>query len=134
LKNHPRFSINSSFTHGYHPVIEKTFFREPVASMYATLPSRTIPLFASYYRNNRYSLTLTLPKGKQVDVRSKQGKWNLSGPYGKFDRSVGLKENVLTISSTFQMPIQRVPVAQYKAFQEWAIGVERSSLLLMMIR
>ena len=115
-------------------VIEQALFRDPVASMYASLPSRTIPLFASYNRDNTYSLKLTLPKGKLGDVRSKKGKWEHSGPYGQFERSVDLKDDVLTIDSTFKMPMQRVGVDQYKAFQEWAVHVERSSLLLMMVR
>lgn len=115
-------------------VVEKTLFRQPLGSVYANLPQRELPLFASYARNSKYSLKLKLPDGKKASLRSKTGKWEHNTQFGQFTRETTLQNNILTIENSFQIGIQRIQPKDYPLFQKWAIDVERSSILLMLVQ
>lgn len=102
-------------------------FRQPIASIYTTLPERTLPLFVSRARTYKDVFELELPAAMAATLRSKQGKVELDGPFGRFTREVTLEGSRLVIDSDIDMGISRVEPALYKEFQEWALATELSS-------
>jgi len=114
--------------------IQRPVFREPVASGYARLRARTRPLLISGQRETDYSLSLALPDGMAATVESRAGEWSLDEQWGTFERSVSVEEGTLEISSSLHLPIQRVSPEEYPAFRNWAVGVERSSRLRVILR
>ncbi|QDG51614.1 DUF3858 domain-containing protein [Persicimonas caeni] len=111
--------------------VETALFREPVAQAYAELSTRTTPMMVRYQRDHDYSFHVKLPEGWRAKLRSQTGEWTLDSKWGKFSRSAGLTAGQLGITSSIDMPIQRVQPDEYKKFQQWAVGVERSSLLFL---
>ncbi len=114
--------------------IEERFFREPIASAYASLPERTTPLMVGGERHNRYALTMKLPEGVEAQVLSQTGERSLDSEFGEFSRTLTIDGKTLSLTSSIDMGVQRVPVAKYRAFQQWALGVEQSSAFLMTLR
>ncbi len=114
--------------------VETALFREAVASAYAGLATRTTPLMVRYQRDFDYAFHVKLPDGYKAKLRSQDGHWSLNSKWGKFDRSVGIAANTLGITSSINMPIERVQPKNYAKFQKWAIGVERSSLLFLTLQ
>lgn len=111
--------------------LEAALFRQPLASLYTTLPDRTIPIMVGRARDYHDRLVIALPEGMKPSLRSKNGEWKIEGPFGTYARSVTLEDGALVIDATVDVPIQRVQPDDYAAFQQWAIGVERSSIVLM---
>lgn len=114
--------------------VETTLFREPVAQYYAELSTRTTPMIVKYQRDHDYSFHVKLPEDYTPKLRSHTGKWSLDGEWGTFSRSAGVTAGQLGITSSIDMPIQRVQPGEYKKFQKWAIGVERSAYLLLTLQ
>ncbi|MFP4597495.1 MAG: hypothetical protein ACLFVJ_04535 [Persicimonas sp.] len=111
--------------------VETALFREPVASNYASLPSRTTPMIVGHQRDHHYGFNIELPDGFEPTLRSQEGSWQLDDKWGSFTRSVELEDGKLTLDSSLRMPIQRVMPADYAPFQSWAVGVEQGALLFL---
>ena len=109
--------------------IQRPLFREPVASGYAKLRSRTRPLMIGAQRETNYTLEMELPEGMEASIESRSGEWSLDDEWGEFSRRVTIEEGALEIDSSLMLPIQRISTETYPAFRKWAIGVERSSRL-----
>jgi Tfp pilus assembly protein PilF len=114
--------------------IEERLFREPLASAYAPLPDRTTPLFINSSRRSNYRLEMMLPDGVETNVLSQMGERELDSEFGKFSRSLELADGKLVMTSSVDLGVQRVPVAKYAAFQQWALAVEQSSAFLVILR
>lgn len=115
-------------------VIETMMFREPIASAFAQLPERVSPLFIGSERENQNTLKISLPASMSANLRSKTGQWTLKSSYGTLSREVSLKDNQLVVTSAMQLPLQRVSTAEYPKFQRWAVEVEQSAVLLMLLK
>ncbi|MEM1347136.1 MAG: hypothetical protein AAGI01_01175 [Myxococcota bacterium] len=110
-------------------VVETAVFREPLASRYATLPQRTVPMMMGSPELNDDAFTMRLPDGYSATVETKSGSWTLDAPYGAYSRSVEVADGVLRVAASLRSKISRVMPEQYAEFQQWAIGVERSAQL-----
>jgi tetratricopeptide (TPR) repeat protein len=114
--------------------VQRPLFREPVASGYAKLKERTRPLFVGAQRETDYELSVDLPEGTSAEVSSRTGKWSLDEKWGDFQRRVRLDEGTLEVDSSIRLPIQRISPEEYPAFREWAVSVERSSRLEVVVQ
>ena len=115
-------------------ILELPLFPEPVASSYASLPEREAPLFVGSESAEQNLLELTLPPGQTPTLRSRSGRWSVKSAHGQLDREVTLEGERLIVRSSMRMPMQRVSVAQYPAFQRWATEVEQSALLILTLK
>ena len=100
-------------------------FHEAVAQVYATLPNRTIPILVSYPRHAASSFKIKFPRAPKLG--SKPDTKTYEGTYGRYVRTTMLEGQTVTINTEFDMPVQRVPVAEYAAFQTWAQQIEQAS-------
>lgn len=115
-------------------VIESMLFADPLASAYAPLPQRETPLFINSERANNHSLTLSLPSNLSATMRSKAGRWVVEAPFGKLEREVRLDGQKLIVTSSTKVPMQRIEPAQYVKFQRWAVEVEQSGVLIVVLK
>lgn len=113
--------------------VRRPLFREPIASGYAKLKERTRPLFVGAQRETDYELAVDLPEGTSAEVGSRTGKWSLDDEWGDFQRRVRAEDGTLEVDSSIRLPIQRVSTDEYPAFREWAVSVERSSRLEVVV-
>lgn len=116
---------------GTNLVLRAAIFRQPLGSVYGTLPKRTLPLMLGRSRHFDDTLRIKLPAGMTPTLRSQAGSWDLNAAFGEYQRSVTIDGNVLEISQRIDVPIQRVQPKAYARFQKWAISVEQSSGLLL---
>lgn len=112
--------------------LETHIFREPLATIYTQLPTRTLDLFVGYERDHTYTMRLTLPNNT-AQVASQTGPWTQDSPFGTATRNVQLDGQTLHIESTLRLPIQRIPTTSYPDFQRWATAVEQSATLFLQI-
>ena len=116
---------------GANLVLEAALFRQPVASVYGTLSTRTLPLMLGRARHFDDTLRVKLPAGMNPNLRSKSGSWSLDSGFGEYRRAVQTENGVLEVSQQIDVPVQRVETKAYPQFQQWAIAVEQSSVLLL---
>ncbi len=114
--------------------VETALFGEAMASVYASLPSRTIPLFVSRPRHASNRLTMDVSAWKEAQLVGQAPTKDLAGPFGEYRRSVQQKDGKIVLSTEVDVPIQRVPIEQYPVFQQWALQVEQSAAFLMRLR
>jgi hypothetical protein len=105
--------------------IETRLFDEPLARVFASMPERTVPMMISYPRDGAQRLELSFPRTPQV-VSLSGTRENVS-KFGRFKRSVHVQGNTVVVENTGFMPVQRVAIDDYPAFQKWAIEVEQNS-------
>ncbi len=105
--------------------IETRLFDEPIARVFASLPERTVPMMIGYARQGEQHMELSFPR--KPKVLSLSGTRDVSSKFGSFKRSVSVEGNTLILDNTGTLPIQRVPVDAYPAFQKWAVDVEQNS-------
>jgi hypothetical protein len=113
--------------------VEVAMFREPMASQFGTLATRTVPLLIGFGRERTWELSIKLPAGRRAKLVSKSGAWKANAEFGEYTRSVELSADQLTISSALKTPAQRVTPKEYAAFRKWAIEVEQSSYLAFVV-
>lgn len=121
-------------TSGTTMQVETNLFREGIATVYTPLSTRTLPLFVGYERAQSYALRIELPSSREVSLRSRAGTWELASEFGQYSRTVNLEGNTLRVESAIALPMQRVAVDDYAAFQQWAHGVEQSGVLFFQMR
>lgn len=114
--------------------VEERFFREPIASAYASLSERTTPLLVGSERHNDYSLTIDLPDGVEAQVLSQTGTREIESEFGDYTRTLNVDGGKLELATSIDLGIQRVPTTKYEAFQKWALAVEQSSAFLLTLR
>ncbi|MEZ4462067.1 MAG: hypothetical protein R3E66_20575 [bacterium] len=105
--------------------IETRQFDEPIARVFASLAARTVPMMISYPRQGEQSMELTFPRTPRV--LSLLGTRDVTSEFGSFKRTVSVDGNVVRIENSGNLPIQRVSVDAYPAFQKWAVEVEQNS-------
>ncbi|MFU8806178.1 MAG: hypothetical protein ACNA8W_20365, partial [Bradymonadaceae bacterium] len=114
--------------------VETNLFREALASLYTPLSTRTLPLFVGYERVQHYELRLELPEERETRLRSRAGSWDYESKFGRFHREVKLDGHTLHIKTDISLPVQRIAVDEYGAFQKWAQDVEQSGVLFFNVR
>jgi tetratricopeptide (TPR) repeat protein len=127
---HPNFGRSSG---GRTMRVETPLFREPIASRYAKLGERERPLLIPRQRETNYTLEIDLPDGRTSTLESRSGSWELDSEWGSFRRTVEVDNGTLSVDSALRLPIQRVSTEQYRAFKEWAYGVQNSSRLNLVL-
>jgi hypothetical protein len=114
--------------------VEAPLFREAVASSYAELSTRKTPMMVRYQRDHDYSFHVKLPDGYDANLRGDGGDWEVDSEWGTFVRSAGVDQGTLSITSSIDMPIQRITPEEYGEFRQWAIAAERSALLFLTLQ
>ncbi|MGM0556949.1 MAG: hypothetical protein ACQEVA_11270 [Myxococcota bacterium] len=109
--------------------MQSQLFKEPLASAYAELATRTTPMFIRFHRDHTYRLTIELPDGYTVASGASGGKMNTATDFGRYSRAVTSDDGALEVTAELAVPIQRVSPEQYAGFQNWALAVEQSALL-----
>ncbi len=105
-------------------------FADPIASAYASLGARTSPMLIAHDRHQRGRITIAPPAGQRFALSDQRGELKLERAFGSALRRVDVDDaGALVVESSIAMPIQRVAVAQYQAFRQWAIAVEQSGLV-----
>ncbi len=105
--------------------IETRLFDEPIARVFASLPERTVPMMIGYARQGEQHMELSF--ARKPKVLSLSGTRDVSSEFGSFKRSVSVEGNTLVLDNSGTLPIQRVSVEAYPAFQKWAVEVEQNS-------
>jgi len=113
--------------------IQTSLFGTPLASWYGSLASRQRPLMIGRQRNDRQTLTVSLPEGYSAEVGSRSGDWSYDSGFGEFERSVSAGAGTIEMSNRLYLPIQRVSTERYGSFRKWATNVEKSARLLISV-
>ncbi len=110
--------------------IETHIFPTRMQSTYASLPTRTLPLFLRNVQRTQSSFEIELPFN-ETQLLSKSGTFDSKSEFGKIERSVSLDNNIVRVDLTTEMKVQRIPTHRYLEFQKWASEVEQSSALVI---
>ena len=109
--------------------LETRIFHLPMASQYASLPNRTLPLFMRSVRKGSALFDVEFPSST-ITLLSKSGDFDLKSDFGNISRSVKVQGNKVKIQTSTALSVQRIPVDRYREFQKWATRVEQSSVLV----
>ncbi len=93
-----------------------------LSNMYASLPSRTLPLEIDYPWTQTYAVTYVLPPGESASAPAEQ---KVEGPFGSAGRQVKEEGNRLTVTVTVTLGVSRVQPSDYDAFRAFCQQVDR---------
>lgn len=105
--------------------VETRMFDEPIARVFAPMAERTVPMMISYTRHGEQHLSLTF--ARTPHVLSLTGTRDLKSKFGEFSRTVKVDGHTVMIDNSERLPVQRISVDEYPAFQRWAVEVEQNS-------
>jgi hypothetical protein len=90
---------------------------------YVEVGVRDTPLFIDGTEKSETHVTLTLPKGMEVE-NPMGAPVTVKGDYGHYRRSETMKGNVLEVDESYALSMNRIPVKHYDAFAQFAGQVD----------
>lgn len=114
--------------------VQSQLFKEPLASAYAELSTRTTPMLIRFHRDHEYRFSMELPDGYTLSADATGGAMESENPFGSYQRTLSDENGALEVTADVMVPIQRVAPEQYSEFQSWALAVEQSALLRVELR
>lgn len=106
-------------------MVETRIFPEALATYYGALPQRTTPMIVGYNRYTNQTLELSFPASPVVLSSGMEGK----SQFGDYERRVEVEGNAVKLVANIAMPVQRVSIQDYPAFQKWVSKIDETSVL-----
>ncbi len=114
--------------------VQSQLFKEPLASAYAELSTRTTPMLIRFHRDHEYRFSMELPDGYALSADATGGAMESENAFGSYQRTLSAEDGSLEVTADVMVPIQRVAPGDYADFQAWALAVEQSALLRVELR